>query len=117
MDVIINPGAGPVLDADTKHAENNMGAFVADVGAEGATFERVPDGDGNGRFAFALRYPTIEFEIDMPGLPLEQVRSDDLLRIPRLYVNGSSWFWGYAVGIVVDHLEDSLATRERQADD
>lgn len=38
----------------------------------------------------------------MPGWPLGQVRwqpDADAWQFPRLYVDGGSWLWGFAVGI------------------
>jgi hypothetical protein len=103
VNFIINPGAGPVEGATRENAEANMRQLLADANAANGTFELVR-ADSNGRFKFTAKLGEHECEVDMPGLPLNQVRSDDLLRIPRLYVNGSSWFWGYAVGFVGDAL-------------
>lgn len=115
MTFIINPGTGPVPEATLADAEANMRALVADVGAPDAAVEHRPDGDYQGRFAFALRYPTIEFEVDMPGLPLERVRfvggaDQNIWDFPRLYVDGSSWVWRYGLGIIADGVAESATS-------
>lgn len=110
MTVIINPGTGPVEGATRENAEANMRQLLADAEAPEGTFEFVEEcvhygtKEPSGRYRFMATLGVRACEVDMPGLPLDQVRSDDLLRIPRLYVNGSSWFWGYAVGFVGDAL-------------
>jgi hypothetical protein len=76
VSIIINPGTWPVKDA---------------------TF------DNGGRFHFIAvdRYGKNR-QIDMPGIPLEQVRymkedGQNIWDFPRLYVDGDSWVWYYAV--------------------
>lgn len=107
--VIINPGTGPVHDATVEAAEANIKALVEDAcaGRERPTIKRA-SGDSQGRFAFELSVGDRECEVDMPGLPLEQVRytgpPQSIFDFPRLYVNGSSWVWPYAVSMVDDAL-------------
>ena len=100
MSFIINPGSGPVENASLADAETNVTALIADTGRPFTA--RYTGKEHNGRFAFELRIGDEVREVDMPGLPLERVRSEDLLRIPRLYVDGSSWFWGFAVNILTE---------------
>jgi hypothetical protein len=101
--VVINPGSGPVADATEEHAAENMRHFVTDCKVDGLRFVRVPDVDyGDGRFAFLLWKQERCHEIQMPGLPLDQVRftgagHQSIWDFPRLYVDGSSWVWKFAV--------------------
>ena len=49
--------------------------------------------------------------VEMPGLPLEQVRymgheGQNARDYPRLYVDGASWLWEFAVNIVSDFPEE-----------
>ena len=51
----------------------------------------------------------------MPGLPLGLVRFvDDVkqncLEFPRLYVNGNSYYWKYAVNVVRDFFGERILT-------
>lgn len=106
MTIFINPGSGPVQGADEAQAAYNMGFFVADLAEKGLgipTFQRSPElDDGDGRSTFTLTWEGYKREIQMPGIPLAQVRylgSDDqnIWDFPRLYVDGSSWVWCYAL--------------------
>ena len=111
--VYINPGSGPI-DASTtaNRAAANMHRLLRDVGVPGATFRpaaRYFD-DGEGRYAFYVRAPgRREWLVHMPGTPLRRVRwlgepSGCILDFPRLYVDGNSWVWKYAVETVRDLL-------------
>ena len=107
MGVIINPGAGAVADATVENAEINMAHFVADLGlADKLSWVRLPEHDEDGRFCFLLYWSHYHqcnrhHVIDMPGIPLDAVRwrnGLDPWQFPRLYVDGSSWLWGFALG-------------------
>lgn len=130
MDLIINPGTGPVDGGSEERAAANVRQLFDDVGVVGRAVELVCRGsDDGGRYGFVVRVSpecdctvpisegagqhapgcaclgeSAEIEVDMPGLPLREVRTDDLLRAPRLYVDGSSWWWPYALGVVADRL-------------
>ena len=103
MRIFINPGTGPVQNATKRNAEENIKHFIADCGKKGIKSIRIPHLDyGEGRFAFLLWKDTRCHEIQMPGLPLSQVRymgypEQNICDFPRLYVDGSSWVWKYAL--------------------
>lgn len=109
MKVIINPGSGPVPDASEAHAATNVTVFGDDLRRAGivvASCSRTPDADyGEGRFAFTLTTDDgRSIEIQMPGLPVEQVRflgedGQNIWDFPRLYVDGSSWVWKFALSV------------------
>jgi hypothetical protein len=122
MDLIINPGTGPVGGATREQAEANIAHLLVDANAEGAGVRFVHactiygTDDPDGRFSFALTLDGRECEVDMPGIPIDRVRftgaaDQNIWDFPRLYVNGSSWVWIYAVGSVADalHGEDPNA--------
>jgi hypothetical protein len=111
--VAINPGSGPVAQASEEEAKKNIEAFAKDLleKHQVTTIQMVrsPKGDyGEGRFAWKLE---IEkggkkrvIEVQMPGLPLEKVRymqeaDQNIWHFPRLYVDGSSWVWFYAINV------------------
>lgn len=105
MTLIINPGGGPVQDATLSNARLNIAAFIGDLVAPGRVLmlgSTEPHDDGDGRWTFEVMVDSRWRKISMPGLPLERVRSEDILRTPRLYVDGSSWFWGFALGMCED---------------
>jgi len=103
MKIIINPGAGPVQQATEENAIINMEHFKTDCGGGDINFIRTPKADyGDGRFAFLLWKGTRCHTIQMPGLELSKVRYTDeenqnIWDYPRLYVDGSSWVWKFAV--------------------
>lgn len=108
--VVINPGTGPVACATEDYATANISALLIDAGVEGATIERVPQEDDAGRFAFLLKTDKGRCSVDMPGLPLERVRylgtgGQNIWEFPRLYVDGSSWVWKYAISFVGNPLK------------
>lgn len=111
MRVFANPGSGPVENATEKHAIENMKHFITDHDEKELKFVRVPELDYQyGRFAFLLYKldATRYHEVQMPGIPLDQVRyvdseNQNIWHFPRLYVDGSSWVWMYAI---LDHEHD-----------
>jgi len=119
MNVVVNPGTGEIQNASEAHARLNMAHFVADLNmADSLEWVRLPDRDQAGRFAF-LMFPSrgdcqkFHF-VQMPGCPLSQVRmeeGDNPWNFYRLYVDGSSWLWGVALGMC-NFCEDDLEPKE-----
>ncbi|MEU6295050.1 hypothetical protein [Streptomyces erythrochromogenes] len=103
----MNPGAEPLPLGTKETAQANMAVFVEDVNAEASivtSYEPAPStDDGEGRFGFTLSLADGRvFDILMPGIPLERLRGDgtNAFAYHRVYVDGNSWLWGYAVAIV-----------------
>ncbi|OQR64745.1 hypothetical protein B6E66_07245 [Streptomyces maremycinicus] len=104
----MNPGTEPLPMGTEETAEANMAVFVKDLDCEAAevtSYERTPAADyGDGRYAFTLRVADdrAAFEIQMPGISLDRLRGegDNPFACHRLYVDGNSWLWGEALGIV-----------------
>jgi hypothetical protein len=102
MSVIINPGSGPVDDTTEANAIDNIRHYIADCEIEALNWVRIPEHDyGQGRYAFLIWKDNQCWEIQMPGLPLDKVRyvgqPQNIWDYPRLYINGSSWVWCYAL--------------------
>jgi hypothetical protein len=107
MQVIVNPGSGPVSKATEQHAAGNMAVFVDDLRAKGlhATgFSRQAEADyGDGRYAYDITFAADHTaQVQMPGLPLDRVRymsepGQNIWDFPRLYVDDSSWIWEFAL--------------------
>lgn len=105
MNLIINPGSGPVEGAFEQEAVVNIGKFMEESGASGAEREPGRD-DGRGRFAFRLSFADGRSRlVEMPGLPLDRVRyvraeGQNVWNFPWLYVDGDSWHWLNALNMV-----------------
>lgn len=103
--IIINPGTGPVKDSTEENAIDNIGHFILDNKIENVKWIRIPQYDyGEGRYAFLVWKDNTCHEIQMPGLSLEKVRylgneGQNIWDFPRLYVDGSSYVWEYAIGL------------------
>lgn len=101
--IFINPGTGPVNDATAADARLNIRQFVKELALSGVRIRRhARDDYGDGRYAFRLYYAGQRCEIQMPGLPTDQVRflgteGQNAWDYPRLYVDGSSWLWKFAL--------------------
>ncbi|MFI1767494.1 hypothetical protein ACH41H_36355 [Streptomyces sp. NPDC020800] len=116
--ITINPGTGPVPDATEANAGASAAVFVLDLSAKGlpvADAVRSPEQDhGEGRYAFTLTMadPTRRtVEVQMPGLSIERVRfmgedGQNIWHFPRLYVDGSSCVWQFALDACEPDEED-----------
>jgi len=117
MRVIINPGTGPVDGATTDNAYANIIEFIDDIGLDGVQYRRdVEASEGDGRFAFVLERERCSCSVLMPGLPLAEVRfvgadGQNIWHFPRLYVDGNSWVWKFAVEIAREGLSDGSEKR------
>jgi hypothetical protein len=108
--VFMNPGTGPVQGATLENAAANMLRLVEDAGIEDAHILHIDAGEdaaSDGRYPFEVTAPASDrlCTVDMPGLPLDQVRymneaDQNIWHFPRLYVDGSSWVWCYAISSV-----------------
>lgn len=100
MNVLINPGSGPVdRKVSWDNAYENIKAYIADCEIP-MRIVRSEHEDDEGRYLFILRNDEYDYqtEVEMPGVPLEAVRyvegdKRNILDFPRLYVDGSSWIW------------------------
>lgn len=108
MTISINPGTEDVDDATPEHAAANMAQLIADLagnGVEGLVEANATGDPDGGRYPFKVLFADGRtVEVDMPGLPLDQVRylgepEQDIWAFPRLYVDGSSWLWKYALNM------------------
>lgn len=111
MSFVINPDSGPVANATIEHARENMKQLAQDIGEDGITiFECKQFRNHDGRFTFTLsRIGYRGVEIEMPGLPLEQVRyvsreKQNVWDFPRLYIDGSSHVWMFVIELAKGEL-------------
>lgn len=99
--MMINPGTGPVPGRVTlKNAYANLERLLEDAGLSHAFWIRDVDArEDDGRFAFYVSLGTEVVSVLMPGCPLEIVSASDGFP-PRVYVNGSSYWFNIAAGVL-----------------
>jgi hypothetical protein len=101
--VIINPGAGPLREpARREDVVRNAQLFLEDLQPDaerrssiGYEIGNVEDG-GRWEVVFFTR-DGHECVVEMPGVKAETLRARTGRPGPRLYVNGDSWLWEFAV--------------------
>ncbi len=110
---IINPGTESVPDPSEKLALAHAKKFLADLKLKNVTYRRAKELDsvgvesvggeiGGGRFAFEFKKGQKKTVIEIPGAPEENVRyllpkEQNIWSFYRLYVDGDSWVWLYAL--------------------
>jgi len=98
--VIINPGSGPVAKGSRQVSQENIRQFIEDLGVP-ADWEFVRE-NKDGRHTYRITAKGETHEVDMPAIPLDKVRyldseGQNIWDFPRLYIDGSSWVWKYAL--------------------
>lgn len=115
-DVIINPGSGECECGTWGQAYANMKQFIEDceIPMHIIRADFIPD---DGRYLFVIGADNFKYEseIEMPGLPIEKVRymsadGQNPFDFPRLYVDGSSWLWKFAI-ITKEQIKDYFNKR------
>ena len=108
----------PCLD----RAIANIATFIHELDMKDPSVSvtmRSPGHDGMGRYSFDLHRGIRTVDVDMPGRPLDEVRcTEDFVRpgCPRLYVDGNSWWWCYALDMARTVLADhDGAVEQRRA--
>lgn len=113
MSIIISPGADWVVpEHSPEAAAANVVEFVRQLEARDHAVTHAPvvgpdSFDGQCRYRFTVTVDGKPHEVDMPGLALEEVaftgaEGQSIWDFPRLYVDGSSWIWKYALNVLED---------------
>jgi hypothetical protein len=103
---IVGVGTGPVRGGTLLNGSANMQQLVKDLGVDRVAFRpRKSPACGDGRFDFIVERAGVKVEVSMPGLPLASVRvidpeKENVLEFPRLYVEGNSYYWCWAVDVL-----------------
>lgn len=94
-------GARDVQDAQENLAAPALTTFLQDLGLDGVTYERRPEDDAGGRYAFTLTRGDESCVVAVPGLPIERLRRVDqeakIWDFVRLFVDDRAWVWDYAL--------------------
>lgn len=117
MHMLINPGSGPVGDGDYWTALANITRFIKELGLNDPpiTVDRPAfgrDDDRDGRWAFTLHRGSRSASVDMPGIPVRDIIAECI----RLYVDGNSWYWEFALSWARDILWDHDRSIQRRVD-
>lgn len=100
--IVINPGAGPVDDASYDLALEAVKVFAKELGIDDIRVTRFREGDGEGRWGFNISHQGKSAQLLVPGKPVEFLKDREDWKVPRFYVDGSSWYWRFAIGIIQD---------------
>ncbi len=103
MYALINPGSGPVRAASSVvMARARMRDFIKALDIDGvrSTGGRKLD---EGRADFRLSLGKRSVLVSMPGVTAALL-TGSLPYAPRLYVDGNSWWWEFALSVVKDEL-------------
>lgn len=100
MHHITNPGTGSFEGSTRSNAVTNIKKLCEDLKERGVDavweWRSILDEPEDGYFAFSVG----EHDVLMPGLPLDRVRlhdGDNPFPFQRLYVDGDSWIWPFAL--------------------
>lgn len=112
-EIIVNPGAEKTFGS-IELAKKNIRQFIDDMGIY---FEFEDTGKRlEGRFIFKLIHKNLSYEIGMVGENIESVRyidgyTQNIWDYPRLYVDGNSYVWLYALKKITGESEKDLLSR------
>lgn len=102
--MIVNPGTEPVENTSEEQAEANIQQFIkdCDIGDDDRWrihYLRTKAPEEGGRYGFIIyNHCNVRAHlVDMPGCDLDLVRQAKPWVSPRLYVDGSSWLWNFAL--------------------
>lgn len=104
--IIINPGTEGRSEATLANAIK-IAARIAEILGEPVTRDDAFDSPAGGFFGFTIRKRAGGLiELQLPGDHLEEFFRSQPFVSRRCYVDGSSWLWKYAEGIIIDKLAE-----------
>jgi hypothetical protein len=105
MLIIINPGTESVNNPSLEEAIKSAQEFARCLDLDdGLKLSRNSKSDGDGFFGFKLKFEDKEVEVEIPGQKSEIFLESKPFKSKRCYVDGSSWLFGYGIGIARDIL-------------
>lgn len=102
MAFTMNPGTQVDNSATLSNAVEIASRLLEDTGAD--SIEHVDGNDADGWFRFHAKRGDRSVAVDIPGDDPNTVCEGRPFHARRLYVDGSSWLYGFAVSVVVDRL-------------
>lgn len=116
MMFIINPGTEAREDTSEQNAlvvaKHIASEFKKDFPDLQLRRDTTSD-DEDGWYGFKLVSGGTTVDIAVPGDNPEEVMQSTPFTSRRLYVDGSSWLFGYAMGIIADSLTPTVINKER----
>src|SRR5574343_1510630 len=97
--LIINPGTEEQKNTTEENAIKVAENICEDLEIGKEHFRRNIKNDNNGFYGFIFEGAGGKVEVDIPGIDPEVVCLGEPWKSPRLYVAGSSWLYGYALGL------------------
>jgi len=109
MNIIINPGTESFKESNLDNANKILAFLYEDLWYKDDTFshEYIQD-DKDGYYQFKIKCLGKELIVDIPGCDEEQ------LKYRRLYVDGSSWLYGFALNRVDEFVTQSLLSNYKK---
>ena len=105
MAFIINPGTEKQTNTTEANALKLAEYICEDIEISNDSFKRNPKTDSDGWYGFTFKGERGEVEVDIPGVDPDTTRLGIPFQSLRLYVNGSSWLYGYALGFILDGIQ------------
>ncbi len=110
--IIVNPGTEPVKNHSKENAEIAAGYFLEDLAIDGFEYEATGEVSGDGWYKFVFQKDNFKVDVSFPGSDPEITRKGKSWVSPRIYVNGSSWLWGFGLNIFEGKYKDYLFEAE-----
>jgi hypothetical protein len=100
--VFINPGTEPRTDTTLENAELVLKRICEDLRIDRSGITRSPSHDDfrRGLYAFQFEGKDRPFIVEIPGDDYIEVCAGVPFRSRRLYVDGSSWLYGFALDAI-----------------
>lgn len=108
MNIIINPGTESLTTHSEKNAIIIAQTICKDLEIPEKHFKRNPERDNDGYYGFVFMGKGGKIDVDIPGINPETVIKGKPFESPRLYVDGSSWLYGYALDFIYDGIKKEI---------
>lgn len=99
--IIVNPGTEAQSNHSADNATKTAEAILQDLEIKDVRFARCAHRDSaDGWYGFDFIGPAGKVDVDIPGIAPDVVTLGRPFKSPRLYVDGSSWLYGYALSAI-----------------
>lgn len=103
MTIIMNPGTHADHSATLENADEIAARILEDI-EEAESIEYTPGSDHDGWFRFYVSAGDKSVQVDIPGDEPDVVCESMPFKSRRLYVDGSSWLYGFALSAIARRL-------------